>query len=187
MVNTDPVDLVLEYGPEGNIADGRNCSVYELEEGFVKLSDRLEEDEGQYFTKTLDEASIAYPDTDFYTEDIPVYGIGEVLVVEQEKAEPAMPDLMVQPGQYTNQIRELGLKAAGHDLKLDLGLDNLCFVEDQIGTFDINDPESVWTEEPLALHLMGSHLLNSVRSLEKNADLYAPELEELAKTWKNSV
>lgn len=187
MVNFDPVDLVLEYGPDGNVENGRNCSVYELEDGFVKLSDRLEESEGNYFTQVLDDASIAYPNTEFYVDHIPVYNIGDVLVVEQEKAEPALSTLMEQPDRYINQIREMGLKAAGHDLKLDLGLDNLCFVDGQIGTFDINDPESVWTEEPLALHLMGSHLLNSVRHLEKHAGLYAPELEELARSWKKSV
>lgn len=187
MVNVDPVDLVLEYGPDGNVDDGRNCSVYELEDKFVKFSDTLNETEGQYFTQVLDEADIPYPETDFYTEHISLYGIGDVLVVEQEKAETALSSLMEEPGQYVNQIREIGLKAAAHKLKLDLGIDNLCFVEGQIGTFDINDPESVWTEEPLALHLMGSHLLNSVRYLEEHENLYAPELKELAQNWKKAV
>lgn len=187
MVNVDPVDLVLEYGPEGNVDNGRNCSVYELEDGFVKLSDRLEEPEGEYFTKVLDEAGIAYPKTEFYTDHVSLYNMGDILVVEQNKAEPALSTLMENPEQYVNRIRKIGLKAAGHDLKLDIGLENLCFIEDQIGTFDINDPESVWTEEPLALHLMGSHLLNSVRHLKKHEGLYAPELEELARNWKKSV
>lgn len=187
MVNTDPVDLVVEYGPQGNVYNGRNCAVYELEDHFFKLSDRLEEPEGKHFAEVLDDADIRYPATEFYTEHIPVYGIGDVLVVEQEKAEPALSPIIEEPRRYLNQIREIGLKAAAHELKLDLGLDNLCFVDGKIGTFDINDPESVWTEEPMPLHLMGSHLLNSIRRLERQEDMYAPELKELAHNWKRSV
>lgn len=187
MVNVDPVDLVLEHGPQGNVYDGRNCAVYELEDQFVKLSDRLEEPEGQYFKEVLDDADINYPETDFYTEHIPVYGIDDILVVEQDKVEPALPSIIEQPQKYLNQIRELGLKAAGNDLKLDLGLDNLFLVDDKIGIFDINDPESVWTDEPMSLHLMGAHLLNSIRKLERQEDMYAPELKELAQNWKRSV
>lgn len=187
MANIDPVDLVLEYGPEGNVYNGNNCAVYELEDQFIKLADRLEENEAEYILQSLDQASIAYPETDFYPENISKYGIGEILVFEQDKAKPALPSIIEEPDKYVNQIREIGLKAAAHNLKLDLCLENLCFIDGQIGTFDINDPESVWTEEPLSLHLMGSHLLNSINKLEREQDLYAPELKQLAENWKKAV
>lgn len=187
MTNSRIEELVLEYGPEGNVEPGKNCPVYELEDRYIKICEDLEKAEATQFKRELDNANIFYPETEFYTEEISYYGIGEVVVAEQDKTDPILHEIMEDTHNYVNEIRELGLKAAAHDIKLDLSLDNLCVGDDELGTFDINDPESVWTNEHLALHLMGSHLLNSVKKLERVKDFYAPELREMAENWKNTT
>ncbi|WP_414838359.1 hypothetical protein ACK3SF_03055 [Candidatus Nanosalina sp. VS9-1] len=180
-------DILMEHGPSGNVESGRNCSVYRLEDSYVKLADDVTVDTVEMYMDALDATGIAYPDTEVWQQDIPYYGLGETTVVHQDAAEPALEELIAEPERYINRIREIGLRAASNDIKIDLGLDNLAFIEGELGIVDFNDQEALWLDEDLALHLMGSHLLNSVNKMEREQGLYSPELYELAHNWKKSV
>ncbi|MFB6147376.1 MAG: hypothetical protein ABEJ66_00680 [Candidatus Nanohaloarchaea archaeon] len=188
MTNFDPVELVLEHGPEGNLDTGKNCAVYQVGDRYVKLNDRLTEEDMDRFTGALDSAGISYPETFYEEVEVPVYGIGDVLVIEQSDVGLTEEYFLgAEEDEYVQDIRELGLKAAGNGIKLDFGLENLYPIGEEIGVVDINDPEAIWLEEDMALHLMGSHLLNSIERLERTENFHSPHLRQMAYSWKQSV
>lgn len=180
-------DILLEYGPSGNVESGRNCRVYRLEDAYLKMADDVSVSTVDEYMHALDESGIVYPETETWHENVPFYDIGETTIVHQDMAEPAVNEILRRPERYVNQVRELGLKAASNSVKLDIGLDNMAFIDGELGVVDFNDQEALWLEEDLALHLMGAHLLGSVEKLEREQDFYSPELKELAENWKNTV
>lgn len=180
-------ELMIEYGDEGNVETGNNCIIYNVNEAYIKINEDFPAEKVEDYKEVLDDIGVPYPETEAWESDIKYYDIGEATVVEQEEVEPAIPEIAENPGRYVNDVREMGLKAAANEVKIDIGLDNLVFVDGELGVADLSDHEALWTDEHLALHLMGSYLLRSVEKYEEEEDLYAPGLKELGERWWGAV
>ena len=183
--SSEYIDLVLEYGPEGQTSEGR-APTYFLDDRVVSLSDlccdRLEEN-----IQTLKSAGIPVPETEYKEVEIPVYGLGEKTVVEQRRIDEPGPECFVNRDEniWVEQLREFGRRAASENIRIDFGLDNFGLADGQLFYYDIQDEESVWTDEELSFHLMGNYLDRSIRRLQREASLRAPKTQEMAETWKN--
>lgn len=186
MRSQDYIELVLDHGPNGNTENGR-LPTYILEDRTVKISDQLTPEEVRRNTEAVENAGIPAPDTESHSVEIPIYGIGEVTVVEQERVDEPGPYVFLEndESQYINWLREMGHRAASAGLKLDFGLDNFGLHEGQPVFYDLQDYESVWHDEERPFHLMGSYLTRSIDYWGREEGLRAPETREMAENWHN--
>jgi len=178
-------DLILEHGPDGEPSAGR-APTYFFDDKLVKLSN-LTPEEIENNIIAVENAGINVPETEYYSVEIPVYGLGTVTAVEQELVDNPGPDFFLKhrEDRWINDLRKIGYQAANANIKLDFGLDNFGMHNGELVYYDVHDDESVWTDEELSFHLMGNYLDRSIDRLSKFQRLDASEARKMAECWKN--
>lgn len=180
----DYMDLILEYGIEGQNDRGR-APTYFLEDKVVTFTD-LSVEEVQQNLEAVESAGINTPETYMQETNIPIYGVGDITAIEQELVESPGPEYFLENEEdyWLEHLREFGHRAAKNDLKLDFGLDNFGLSDDGLVFYDLKDEESVWHDEPVPFHMMGVYLERSLDLLAREG-LEAPETREMAERWKS--